>query len=87
MIIQMFLDMLAELLTIPIQAIPPLPADATAAIGNAESSAIALGGLVSKFGAVIPWDVIMGCVQIWIGLLVFWVAVLAIRFVLWAFSR
>lgn len=87
MIIQRLLDSIAYLISQFIRSVPPLPTELGQAVGDIETGAAYLGGVLAKVGILVPWEAIGLCFNIWLGGLGYWSLMLAVRLVLWAFGR
>lgn len=87
MITQIFLDWLSNTLAGIIRGIPPLPEALGTAVANMEGGAETLATAMGRFDMIIPIDTLTAVLSAWVGLLGFWIAVLAFRFVLWIFGR
>lgn len=87
MIVQNLLDLLSEWIAGVLGLIPALPAEFDAAVVAVESGGTLIGALVSPLGALLPFNSMMIVVQWWLASLVFWIAMVGIRAVLWVLGR
>jgi hypothetical protein len=70
-----------------VSIIPPMPAEWTNALDGIANGASHLGDVVGNLSPVIPWFTISACISAWLGILLFWFALIVVRAVLWAFGR
>lgn len=87
MIIQGLMDFASQWLAGLVSLLPPLPAELASQVGGAAGAAQDLGATVARFGIIIPWDVVSGCLATFVALMGFWGAVQVVRLVLWAVGR
>ena len=87
MISQLLMDFVATLIALLIASIPPLPVEVTTAATWIADASTWLGTNLSVFGVLIPWGTVTMIVQWWVGLLTFWLAMVALRAVLTALGR
>jgi hypothetical protein len=91
MITQYLTDVLCSLIGQLIALLPPLPAGWTSGpnnvIGWMASGGTFVAGIAAKLGPIIPWDVLTTVMNVWMGLLVFWVVMAGGRIILWALGR
>lgn len=81
------MDLLAEMIAELLTLLPALPAEVMAALNSFASMGSYLGGLIGKFGVIIPFSVINTAITWFIAACLFWVAVMGLRAVLWALGR
>lgn len=87
MLIQIVLDMLAELIAFIVQSIPPMPPEISQMLAEVAGGAGFLGERISILGVVVPWGTATTILAVWVSLLGFWAIVLGVRFVLWVLGR
>lgn len=87
MIIQGLLDILSQWIAGPVALIPLLPGSFSDALNVIAGGAGMLSSYVANFGVIIPWSIFNSLVQVWVGALVFYVAMQGLRLVLWALGR
>lgn len=87
MIVQGLLDFVSQWIAGLLSLIPPLPKGWNDAVAWITDGSGFLGGMLQKLGVVVPWSVLATIVAVWVGLLVFWAAMLAVRLVLFIVGR
>lgn len=87
MIVQRFLDALSIVIGSVFGLVPDLPPVLTEALAEVQSAGQYLGGLVTQFGILMPWESFAQVVAWWIAGLAFWGAITLVRVVLWAIGR
>lgn len=87
MITQIVLDWLASVFAALVSAMPPLPVEFLDAVDWISDAGSWFATYLSAYGVIIPWGTLTMIVQWWLGLLVFWLAMLVLRAVLVALGR
>lgn len=87
MIIQAFLNWLSELIAAMIRPIPALPPELGGMLAQMEEGIGQFAATAAVWGPIVPFGAIAGIVQVYLGLMVYWLAVLGVRFVAWALGR
>lgn len=87
MLIQYLLDGIRDLIVSIIAGIPGAPPDFSTVMGEVSGAAGFLASTVAKFGVIMPWETFSIIIQVWLGLVGFWLVTLGIRFVLWILGR
>lgn len=83
----MLLDFISYTVGAALDLIPPVPGEFLSAVGSVSDAGDYFSGAVSKFGVVVPFD-IFAIVMGWFGAAVlFWLAMLGLRLVLWIAGR
>lgn len=87
MIVQGILDWLSHNLAMTLDLLPPLPVEWSQMVGAVTDGGQFIGEQIGKFSPLLPLDVFNTIINVWVGLWVFWAALLAVRLVLWMFGR
>jgi len=87
MIIQGLMDFVAVWLAGVVGLIPPFPPSFDAALTALSTAGGYFGPLLAKLSPVFPWDVFSTIVQSWLGAMVFFVSMLALRLGLFLVGR
>lgn len=87
MIIQTLLDWYTSIIVGFVQLVPPLPADLSNALRLTSNAGTSLAPKVAAFGVVVPFEVINGCIQAWVGLVAWWFSMVLLRVVVWVAGR
>lgn len=82
MIIQVILDWFANTIAQLIGLIPPLPTEVASIVTTVTNGAAGISTAMGKLQPIVPYDVISGCLTIWVSLLAFWLAVNVFIFVM-----
>lgn len=87
MITQVLLDWYLTVLLAVVNLVPALPPQMSFALLNMANAGTSVGGLVAKFGVLVPFEIINGCLQAWAGLVVWWFSMVLLRLAIWAVGR
>lgn len=87
MITQMLLDLLATILAGFISLLPPMPAEFAGAVSGMAAQGAALAPSLASLGPVFPFEAVATVLALFPVAVTLWVALLAVRLVLWAIAR
>lgn len=87
MIIQGLIDIVCTWVAGLISLMPPLPSVFSQGIGYINGGISWIANHVGGLGAVVPFDVLYSLALVWAGCWLFWLAMLALRLILWVLGR
>lgn len=87
MIVQALINWLSDVIAAFLVLIPPLPAEWGQALSKIGAGGAYLGGKVSMFSPVIPFDALSGVVTAFAGVVAFWALMMLVKLTLWAVGR
>lgn len=87
MIIQGLLDLIVITIAGVLTVIPPLPPDFYTAVTMFKDIGVTVAEGVSKFGPIVPWGTVSMVLGWWVSAVGFWMLMLVVRLLLWAFGR
>lgn len=87
MIIQTVLNWYVDLLVGVISLVPPLPTEVETALRSMANAGTLIGPKIAALGVVVPFDVVNNCINLWVGMVVWWFSMILLRVVIWAAGR
>lgn len=87
MIIQGILDFISQWIAGLIRLMPPWPSEMTTALGYMEDFGALMASYLEPFGVIMPWATFGIIINVWLGAMTFWAAMLGLRLVLWIIGR
>lgn len=87
MITQGILDFLSQFIAGIVRLIPAMPPELQTALGYLESFGTLMATYLEPFGVIMPWATFGQLITVWLGAMTFWLAMLALRLILWLVGR